>query len=287
MYYILFSLLFLSLYVFYSAIAIYIIDYFSGLLAILYLKLNPKRYKISKNNIEMVFPKITPEKLENIIYYSTKLFFINIFMFMHQRFVIDRNIFLHKFKKTTYNLPKEKKAIFTSAHYGIYWHPVIFKKLFGNVSFFYKNNFKILDMLFIPVKKMNEFNVYPYKPNQMSLLKKNKHLQNILIVCDHYYKKSNPVKFLNQTYNIYNSPAILHKGMKVPLYVYFTKYDFRSKEFIQKIVPIKTELDESVDSIAQKIADAFSEEIIKNPEQYLWSQLHFKKYSKTNNITNN
>ena len=41
--------------------------------------------------------------------------------------------------------------------------------------------------------------------------------------------------------------------MKIPLYVYFSKYDFRSKEFIQKIVPIKTELDdESLDSVTQK-----------------------------------
>ena len=53
-------------------------------------------------------------------------------------------------------------------------------------------------------------------------------------------------------------------------------------EFIQKIIPIKTELDnESVDSITQKIANVFSEEIINNPEQYLWSQLYFKKYSKS------
>lgn len=102
---------------------------------------------------------------------------------------------------------------------------------------------------------MNKFNVYPYKPNQMRDL----------------YKKGESINFLNQTYKIYDSPAKLHERLNIPIYVYFCKYDFENKEFIQKIVSIKKNIDdESIHNITPKIADVFSQEIINNPEQYLW-----------------
>ena len=271
--YLLYLFLFWILYKIYFYNLIFFLDNLSTLLGYIYLKVHSKRSRIIESNLNRIFPNITKKKVQEIKTKSTKLFFLNILMCLHQRFLIKNDFLVHNFENPKINKEKLQNSIFVMAHYGIFWHPIIVKKLFGPVSFIFKDFSSFLKNIIIPKKKFIDFDCIPYSHNEVSNILSQKKKTNIYIVSDHITKNGTLVKFLNHEVKLYNSPITLHKLTKLPIYIYFCRYNFEKTKMIQEIIPLENKQRENVATLVQKIADIFTEEIIKNPEQYLWSQL--------------
>lgn len=264
------------LYKLYCIFFIDILDFEASILATIFLSFGNKRNRIMEFNLKKVFPEINSQEINEIKYKSLKLSFLNLLICLHQRFLITRDLLLPKCVTVEGKLQKNEKCIMACAHYGIVWHPVTFKKQYGSLAFLYKNNFRFLDSYFLPRLLFNKHNVYPFYHNQMSLFKREKRASKKIIICDQK-GNSQPVKFLNNlNLRIFNSPAVLHNNLNLPIYVYFCKYEFKTKTFLQKIIKVSIEKNDDIDSITQKIANIFTEEINKNPEQYFWLHDIFK-----------
>jgi lauroyl/myristoyl acyltransferase len=112
----------------------------------------------------------------------------------------------------------------------------------------------------------------------MSLFKRNVEVQNLFILCDQKGRNTfdKHITFLNQKVdNFHSSPVVLSKELELPIYFVFCKYDFDNVCFSHKIQKLEFLPEDSTYDITQKIATRFTEEILNQPEQYLWAHNRF------------
>jgi len=249
-----------------------ILDCIAGFLSTISILIGGFRMKVVDYNLQKIFPDMTLKEKENIKYKSLKISFINLLLPFHQRLLLDKN---KNYIKNRFIIEEgvfsDTRRIIACAHYGIIYHPTIFSYYFGKTSFLYKNKLKILDNILFPKKIFNTYGIYPFKHNEMSGFYREQTSDNLIIICDQK-GNSEPLKYLlHEDMKIFNSPATLHYKLNIPIYVYFSRYNFNQKKIYQKIIKIKIVSSDNVQSITQKIANLFTNEIIKYPEQYLWA----------------
>ena len=99
---------------------------------------------------------------------------------------------------------------------------------------------------------------------------------SMTMLCDQKTKKINSIRFLNQIVAFHTTPVEIHKATKRAIWVWFMHYDFGKKKFQVISIPVQRDYDET-DSmiILQRIVDVLSDQILANPEQYLWLHNRF------------
>ena len=269
-----FILFIIILFYLYFRYLIYVIDFFSGILAAVVIWCNGFRMKVIDYNLKKVFPNMSDKRKSEIKFKSLKIFFINLFLVLHQRLLLNNSLDFITNRFISGDNFIDKKRILACAHLGIIWHPVSFNKRYGSNSFMFKNNIKFLEKIFLPKKIFNSYEIYPCKNNEMSILKKSP-VNNFIIICDQR-GNSNELNFLNHKLKIFNSPSRLHYDLNIPLYCYFAIYNFKLKKIKEHIIKIKIDDNDNVQSVTQKIADVFTKFIFNYPEQYFWAHNIFR-----------
>lgn len=271
---------FFILYQLYWYYLLHVFDFIASGLAYIYIYFAKERNSVMNYNLKLCLPGKTKKEYEKIKYLSVKVSLINGLLALHQRFLLNGDTLLPYVKKTPDKFDvNDKKRICLCFHYGIYYHPVTFKNLYGSVSFLFKtikNSF--FDNYFFNKNLFNKNKIYPYLHNQLSMFKRNGESNNLILHCDqkgrNAFNKS--ITFLNkEVNNFHSSPAVLSKELDLPIYFIVCKYDFDNVCFSHKIEKLEILQEESTYEITQKIATRFTEEILNQPEQYLWSHNRF------------
>lgn len=236
------------------------------------------RFKVVEFNLKKVFPNISNSKINDIYFYSTKLFFLNSLIAIHQRFLIDTN-YLTKYYNSVI-IPNElkddlknNKVIFAMGHLGIFYDFSSAYFFISELACVYKINNKFFENLLYDCSKF-EKKILPIKHDKLGSLLNNEY-KSLYIVTDQKTsnKKKNKIMFLNQETNFHYSVADIHKVTKRKIWFFFCFYDFKNKKLNLELKPIKN-LNEKK-NIVQKIADLITERALKYPEQYFWHHDRF------------
>jgi len=275
---------FFILYQLYWFYLLHVFDFIASGLALLTIKFSKKHNRIMDYNLKLCLPGKTKKEYEKIKYLSIKLGIINGLLALHQRFLLNGDTVLPYVKKPHYRFHEnDEKRICLFSHYGIYYHPVTLKNLYGSVSFLFKTIRKkqnsFFENYFFNKNLFNKNKIYPYLHNEFkSCIKNLDKFKNIYLVCDQKGRNTfnKPITFLNQKVdNFHSSPAVLSKELELPIYFVFCKYDFDNVRFSHKIQKLEFLPEDSTYDITQKIATRFTEEILNQPEQYLWAHNRF------------
>ena len=258
---------------------LHVFDFIASGLALLSIHFSKKRNRIMDYNLKLCLPGKTKKEYDKIKYLSIKLGIINGLLAFHQRFLLNGDAILPYVKKFYYEFDENHaKRICLFSHYGIYYHPVTFKNLYGSVSFLYKNNIEWVNRYFFNKQLFNKNEIYPYLHNKFKYCIKNDKIVNYELTCDQKGRNTfdKTITFLNQKVdNFHSSPAVLSKELDLPIYFVFCKYDFDNVCFSHKIEKLEILPEDSTYDITQKIATRFTEEILSHPEQYLWAHNRF------------
>ena len=106
---------------------------------------------------------MSDKRKSEIKFKSLKFFFINLFLVLHQRLLLNNSLDFITNRFISGDNFIDKKRILACAHLGIYWHPVSFNKRYGSNSFMFKNNIKFLEKIFLPKKIFHSNGIYPCK----------------------------------------------------------------------------------------------------------------------------
>ena len=275
---------FFILYQLYWFYLLHVFDFIASGLAYIYIYFGKERNSVINYNLKLCLPGKTKKEYEKIKYLSVKVSLINGLLALHQRFLLNGDTLLPYVKKTQDKFDvNDEKRICLFSHYGIYYHPVTLKNLYGSVSFLFKTIRKkqtsFFENYFFNKQLFNKNKIYPYLHHEFkSCIKNLDKFKNIYLVCDQKGINSfdKYITFLNQKVNnFHSSPAILSKALNLPIYLIVCKYDFDNICFSHKIEKLDILPEDSTHDITQKIASLFTEEILNAPEQYLWSHKRF------------
>ena len=270
---------FFILYQLYWFYLLHVFDFIASGLALISIKFAKNRNRIMDYNLKLCLPGKTNKEYEKIKYLSVKLSLINGLLALHQRFLLNGDTILPYVKKPHYKFNEnDEKRICLICHYGIYYHLVTFKNIYGTTSVQYKSKLNLFKNFFMNKKKFNQNNIFPYLHTEMSFFKRNVEVQNLLILCDQKGRNTfdKHILFLNQKVdNFHSSPAVLSRELNLSIYIGFVKYDFDNVCFSHTGEKLEILSGESTHDITQKIASRFTEEILNHPEQYLWAHNRF------------
>jgi len=286
----------------YFTYLIHILDFIAHIGAIVFLKVAPFRVQIIDANLKLVFPENTPERNAEIKFLSTKLSILTLFVGLHQRFLIDNRAWMDNY--TPYDRDDlfaeiradyaYKKAIFITPHYGFFYDMTSLYNLWRmNAVVFYDIPSKMVERFIFGCRRfvgiLTGRNKDLFKKYMKDLYTGKESPETafinaqpaLVMVCDQKSVKQNATRFLGQVVPFHTTPVDVHKRTKRAIWVWFFTYDFRNKRIIHEAYPIQRECDGTDPQvIVQRIADAFSEKIQANPEQYFWLHNRFNLIQK-------
>ena len=281
MYYFIFLLLLPFLYCFFGYhMIVYLIDKTAHFLAYIFVNVDSSRRRIAKYNIELVFPDYSNYKVNEILFKSTKITVINVL-----NAILGRLLFVtNHYKSIKYNIPEqmikdidEYGVVLVGSHFGTFEDIKYLGKIINrSVRVVYKKQ-KIVNSLLYPENTFYKTNYFEYNNNIFwKLLELKKGI--IGLACDQKsYNNKQKINYLNQIVTFHYGPALLSLKTKRKIWSFKFKYDLDTKKQIWKFINISNQLstESSPYEITQKIADVLTQDILKNPEQYLWGYDRF------------
>ena len=281
-------------YVLYFKYLISILDATAHVLAHVALRLFTYRMKVVDHNLKLVFPEHTAARNAEIKFLSTKLALLNMFVGVHQRFLINEPEWL---RAHVNDVPApvfaalhqdyaEKNCILILPHFGMFYNMTSWYNVFRiNTCITYKLDNKLVESLIFHGRQfqgkiigVNHRVFKSYMKGLYSGAKAPNLLDNqtFTILCDQNSNKSNQIRFLNQTGNFHTTPAVVHKKTNRAIWAGFIRYDFKLKRLHHEMIPVQRITDDTDEAvITQRIADLFTERILAHPEQYFWLHNRF------------
>lgn len=254
--------------------------YISIMLTPLILFFTEKHKRLTYQNLDLVFNnKLSLYQKKHLLNKSMNLLILNILIALSQRFLINNNYLLKKYKKSFLPIKlkddiKNKKILILQSHFGIFTDYSTYYNMINNLAFIYKMKNKLIENYFY---KTNNFSnkLLPIKNNKITEYLNNK-VNSIFINIDHKNKNSNKYNFLNQFTSFHESAANIHKITKRSIWIMIPKFNFEEISIDLEFIPVQRDYDNTPKKIiTQNIADIFSKEILNSPEQYLWN---FKRF---------
>lgn len=241
------------LYILLKYFYVFLLNIISYILA-LFLFFKIQRYKISKYNLKLIFPKKSFFEINKIIFNSYKNFTFNILILLVQNIFGD-NYLINYYNIKNYNITKKCQLIL--AHYGLFYDFVSGIKIFNkNLAGIYKGKFN----------HINNKNFKFFKHNMIDYTL----LSKYYIITTPNDQRSNDktiVSFLNKQVKFHSKLVDFSLNDNRDLYFYYVDIEWNSLN--TNIVKINTK-DKQLIDIIQNIADMITKIILKNPDQYLW-----------------
>ena len=270
------------LYYFYDIYTIIkLIDVFASVISYMICLSNIKTKQLAVRNIKLVFPTITEKELQKTLYFSFKTTCINLINGLFGRCLFKtRHIETINFEIPPQFLKNiDDTGVILLGHHG--------GTMFDASK--YMGTF-LKKKCLIPTKKQFLIDklLYSESFNYMRYINKTNCFKKLLvcdspvitIACDQKAQlrnKSDEIIFLGQKTAFHFGPAILSQKTKRKIWFIEPVYNFKTLKQTWKLYNISEKVGENATAknITQAIADVFSESIIANKYQYLWSYNRF------------
>jgi lauroyl/myristoyl acyltransferase len=249
----------------------------------------PYRDKTIGYNLDLI--GIKKDEQTTIKFRCKKLFYLNAFIALHQRFLINTDLLAKYYPD--FQSPAEfkedvrlKKVVIVMPHFGIFYDFASINYLTGySLALVYKVvHTWIKDIIFSSDAYKNKI-IPLYLRNYKQYLRNLKNgnptidgCDAIVVLCDQKGGRV-PVQYLGQPVLWHSSPVDIHKQTKRAIWAYFCHYDFQKQQFRPTFIPIVRQYnpETSIADISQKMADVFTEAIRAQPEQYFWLHNRFQQ----------
>ena len=267
------------------------------MLAVVLVTFWKSRVNVVDQNLRLVFPEYSAERHKEIRFKSMKLAVLNVFLALHQRFLINEQSWMDNYMDDTRDDTLAefradyayKKCINVVPHYGTFYNMTGFFNIFRMVTvIFYHIEWPLFARLIFQCQRfknkivgMNQLSFQTYvRDLRRGHLSDTSRVINdcpcMVMLCDQKTKKTNRIRFLNQMVPFHTTPVEIHKATKRAIWVWFVHYDFERKKFQHIFTPVQRVYDDTDSQvILQRLADVLSEQILANPEQYLWLHNRF------------
>lgn len=282
MYLISFFLIYISLFFVYPS---FILDIVASVLTIPIYYLKLYRFNDINGNIKSVFPEKSDEEVLSINYNSTKITILNFLIGFFGRILYKYTLYANSIEV---NIPdnimtdlKNDGIILVGSHYGTFYNSAIYlgTLLNKNIYMVHKSQ-KYVDNILYPKNFYKKMNFIQLKSGKTFSILEEIDKGCIGLACDQRPSKNSKAKekvnFLNNEVEFHLGPAILLKKTNRKLWCFNALY----KNY--KTIITFTRLEDKVidrnnlKDVTQIIANRLTEEIVCNPEQYLWFHRRFK-----------
>jgi len=243
------------------------------------------RYNDINSNIKLVFAEKSDKEVLNINYNSTKITILNFLIGFFGKILYKYTLYANSIKITIPdNIMTDLKndgIILVGSHFGIFYNGGIYLgTLLNNKIYAIHKSQKFIDNILYPKNFYKNVDFINLDKGNVLYNLSRKNQGAVLLYCDQRPSKNSKAKekvnFLNNEVDFHSGPAILLKKTNRKLWCFNALY----KNYKTTITFTRLE-DKVIDrnnlkEVTQIIANRLTEEIVYNPEQYLWFHRRFK-----------